>query len=93
MLSQYGVRMYSPAFRDMTCDEFYSLLAGLNPDTPLGNLVQIRSEDDPEILKHYNSAQHRVRNEWRTKHPRKVNTDEDAHKAFLSQIQGYFASQ
>ena len=93
MLAQYGVRMYSPEFREMTCNEFYSLLAGLNPDTPLGNLVQIRSEDDPEILKHFNSAQKRVRNEWRAKHSQRVNTSEEAHKAFLSQIQGYFASQ
>jgi hypothetical protein len=93
MMSQYGVRMYSAEFREMTCNEFFSLLSGLNPDTPLGNLVQIRSENDPEVLKRFNSAQKKIRDEWRRKHPLPVNRDKEAHEAFLAQIQGYFMSQ
>lgn len=92
MLSQYGVRMYSDEFRNMTCEEFYSLLAGLSADSPLGNLVQIRSENNPEILKSFTSAQHKIRNEWRSRHS-VVNTTEEAHKEFLNQIQSIFASQ
>lgn len=48
--------------------EFKSLLSGLSHKTPLGNVVQIRSEDDSELLKHFTKEQHRIRNEWRTKH-------------------------
>nr|WP_316613912.1 hypothetical protein [uncultured Ruminococcus sp.] len=91
MLKQYGVRMYSEEFREMTCDEFYSLLAGMDPDTPLGKLVQIRSENDPKVLEHYTPAQHKIRNDWRAKHSQ-VNKDEEAHKAFLDQMESFFAS-
>lgn len=91
MLKQYGVRMYSQEFREMTCDEFYSLLAGMDPDTPLGKLVQIRSENDPKVLEHYTPAQHKIRNDWRAKHSQ-VNKDEEAHKAFLDQMESFFAS-
>lgn len=75
----------------MTCDEFYSLLAGMDPDTPLGKLVQIRSENDPKVLEHYTPAQHKIRNDWRVKHSQ-VNKDEEAHKAFLDQMESFFAS-
>ena len=91
MLKQYGVRMYSDEFREMTCDEFYSLLSGMDPETPLGKLVQIRSENDPKILEHYTSAQHKIRNDWRAQHSH-VNKDEEAHKAFLDQMESFFAS-
>lgn len=90
MMKQYGVRMYSEEFRQMTWDEFKSLLVGLSPDTPLGNLIQIRSEDDPKMLEHFTSAQRRIREEWRRKHTH-VNTDEEAHRQFLSQIQAMFS--
>ena len=75
----------------MTCDEFYSLLAGMDPDTPLGKLVQIRSENDPKVLEHYTPAQHKIRNDWRAKHSQ-VNKDEEAHKSFLDQMESFFAS-
>lgn len=35
------------------------------PDTPLGNVVQIRSEEDKEILKNFTPEQKRIRSEWR----------------------------
>ncbi len=91
MMAQYGVRMYSKEFREMTWDEFSSLLVGLNADTPLGNLIQIRSEDDPKVLEHFTSAQHKIRNDWRSRHKAPVNTDKAAHEQFLSQIQAYFS--
>ena len=37
----------------MKWDEFQALLVGIGPETPLGNIVSIRAEDDPEILKHF----------------------------------------
>lgn len=89
-MSQYGVRMYSTEFQRMTWDEFSSLLRGLNADTPLGNLVQIRSETNPEILKNFSSSQQKIRNEWLKEH-QKINTNADDHKKFLTEIQNFFA--
>lgn len=91
MMKQYGVRMYSKDFREMKWEEFKSLLIGLDADTPLGKLVQIRSENDPKILEHFTSAQHRIRNEWISKHSR-VNMSDADHQQFLSQIENYFSS-
>lgn len=49
----------------MTWDEFCTLLAGIMPETPLGQIVRIRSENDREKLKHFTPEQRRIRNEWR----------------------------
>jgi len=51
------------------------LLAGIMPETPLGQIVSIRSEDDKEILKHFTADQHRIRNEWRNKQAREMMSD------------------
>ncbi|MNO99055.1 hypothetical protein D3C76_908180 [compost metagenome] len=51
----------------MTWDEFCTLLAGIMPETPLGQIVQIRSENDREKLKNFSPEQHRIRNEWRAR--------------------------
>lgn len=51
----------------MKWDEFRDLLSGMGPDTPLGRMVSIRSEDDPEILEHFSPEQKRIRKEWRTR--------------------------
>lgn len=44
--------------------EFRTLLAGLGPETPLGRIVSIRSEEDEDILKCFTKEQRRIRNEW-----------------------------
>lgn len=64
VLTQYGIRLYSNDFKSMKWVEFQALLSGLGPDTPLGRIVQIRSEDDPEILKYFSKDQNRIRSEW-----------------------------
>ena len=51
----------------MKWKEFKALLAGLSGETPLGRIVQIRSEDDPKMLEVFSERQHRIRNEWRLK--------------------------
>lgn len=51
----------------MSWDEFVTLLSGLNGDTPLGNIVSIRAENDKERLKSFTPEQRRIRNEWRNK--------------------------
>lgn len=37
------------------------------PDTPLGNIIQIRSEEDKNIIKNFSPEQKRIRTEWRNK--------------------------
>ena len=44
------------------CD-WAKLVSGLMHDTPLGQVVALRSEDDPEILKHMTAEQRAVRRE------------------------------
>lgn len=61
--SQYGIRLRQAA--DMPWSEFTNLVAGLLPETPLGAIVKIRSEDDPKILKEFNADQVAIRNKWR----------------------------
>ena len=77
---QYGIRLRRE--EDMSWDEFATLLAGLNGETPLGHIVSIRSENDKERLKHFTPEERKIRNEWRSKH-RKVVTDKaELDKAF-----------
>lgn len=56
----------------MKWDEFVALVSGLGPDTPLGRIVQIRAENDKNILKNFSKEQHRIRNEWRSRNIKKV---------------------
>lgn len=52
---------------DMEWREFVTLLSGIMPETPLGQIIKIRSEDDDDILQHFTPEQHRIRNEWRNR--------------------------
>lgn len=63
--SQYGIRLRNEY--DMPWGEFCTLLAGIMPETPLGQVVSIRAEDDKDMLKNFTKDQHRIRNEWRNR--------------------------
>lgn len=65
-LSQYGIRL-SRDLEGMSWKEFSYLLNGISGDTPLGRIVSIRAENDPETLKHFTPEQKRIRNEYRRK--------------------------
>lgn len=71
---QYGIRLRS--VHDMPYSEFCSYLSGLMPDTPLGNIVKIRSEDDKEVLKHFTPEQKRIRSEWQRRNVKNVSQNE-----------------
>nr|DAL98417.1 MAG TPA: hypothetical protein [Caudoviricetes sp.] len=51
----------------MPWSEFCTLLAGIMPETPLGQVVSIRAENDKDILKNFTKEQHKIRNEWRNR--------------------------
>lgn len=62
--SQYGIRL-SRDLSDMPWSEFCDLLAGLGHDTALGRIVEIRAENNKDILAHFTPEQYRIRSEWR----------------------------
>lgn len=70
----------------MTWDEFTTLLAGILPETPLGYIVGIRSENDREKLKGFTVEQKQIRSSWRSKQAKQVQPTMDA-KATVQEIQ------
>ena len=60
--SQYGIRLRQEP--DITLAEFISLLSGLAGETPLGRVVAVRMEKDPDIIKKFGDWERRVRVEW-----------------------------
>lgn len=74
----------------MSWREFSYLINGLSHDTPLGQVVAIRAEDDPERLKEFTKDQKRIRNDYLRKRAKQLpqkTTDEailNIEKAFLS---------
>ena len=73
---QYGIRLRNEP--EMSGSEFQTLLIGIMPKTPLGQIVSIRSEEDKEMLKNFTEEQHRIRNEWRNRvNPIRDMSDED----------------
>ena len=64
-LTQYGLRIRTKEFETVSWDEFKALLAGLAPETPLGRIVAIRSEDDKNVIKHFTREQKRIYDAWR----------------------------
>lgn len=64
-LTQYGLRIRTKEFETVSWDEFKSLLSGIDPETPLGRMVAIRSETDKDVIKNYNRDQKRIYDAWR----------------------------
>ena len=58
----------------MKWDEFKALISGLAPDTPLGRMVQVRSENDKNVLKNFTKEQKRIRDEWRNRSVNKMDS-------------------
>lgn len=85
---QYGIRLSKDA-ETMRWGEFCDLMSGISPETPLGRIVAIRSEDDPEVLKRFTPDQRRIRTQWRTRQAKQV-SEQDLEK-FLKKMQDAFA--
>ena len=60
-LSQYGIRLKTT---ELQFDEFLNLTSCLMPESPLGQIVAIRSETDAEIISNFTEAQSQIRNDW-----------------------------
>lgn len=75
----------------MSWNEFCTLLKGIMPKTPLGQIVSIRSEEDKEMLKHFSKDQHRIRNEWRNRNNQVDNLTDEEKEFKVKEIQEIFA--
>ena len=51
----------------MPYSEFCSYLSGIMPDTPLGQIISIRSEKNEDIIKNFTPEQKRIKSEWEKK--------------------------
>lgn len=90
--AQYGIRLRAES--EMSWGEFCTLLSGIMPDTPLGQIVSIRSETDKEVLKHFTPDQRRIRNEWRRRQAQILAADAPAMiKQFQEACKQAFGSQ
>lgn len=84
---QYGIRLRKQ-MRDMEWGEFTSLLSGLNSETPLGNIVRIRSEKDPETLKKFTAEERKIKSKWQNKSASKVSPEN--YKQAMEDIKNMF---
>ena len=60
--------------------DWYRLVAGLMHDTPLGQIVRIRSEDNKDIIKNFDRYEKQIRSEWtafRNQKARETFTEQD----------------
>lgn len=64
-MSQYGLRIRTKEFETVSWDEFKALLSGLGPETPLGQIVAIRSETEKDTIKRFRKDQKRIYDDWR----------------------------
>ncbi|WP_270557607.1 Gp15 family bacteriophage protein [Clostridium perfringens] len=72
--AQYGIRLRNEP--DMSWDEFCTLLSGIMPKTPLGQIISIRSEEDENMLKSFTEEQNKIRNEWRSRQLEEMTEEE-----------------
>ncbi len=74
----------------MRWHEFCALINGLSSESALGLVIQIRAEEDPEVLKHFTKGQHKIRSEWKKRRVTKVTQKQTMD--FLEQIKQAFIS-
>ena len=60
-LSQYGIRLKTT---ELQFDEFLNLTSCLMPESPLGQIVAIRSETDADVIRNFTDAQRKIHDEW-----------------------------
>lgn len=85
--TQYGYSIRKE-IDNMDWAELCSDISGLMGETPLGNIVQIRSEDDRERLKNFTQEQKNIRWKYRMKMAQNVNQEE--YKKAIADLQKAF---
>lgn len=85
--TQYGYSIRKE-IDNMDWAELSSDISGLMGDTPLGNIVQIRSEDDKERLKNFTQEQKNIR--WKYRMKMAQNVDQEEFKKAITDLQKAF---
>lgn len=70
--------------------DWISLLGGIMEDTPLGQTVLIRKENDKKRLEHFTEHEHRIRNEWRSFRASEKKSDKEKAMADISMFEEMF---
>ena len=79
---QYGIRLRSVINR-ISWSEVKMLISGLLGNTPLGKVIEIRSENNKDILKNFTPEMHKIRNDWRNRLAKnKLNDKESLDRTF-----------
>lgn len=86
---QYGIRLRME-IDTMKWGEFSSLLGGLNGDTPLGNIVRIRSEKDPKVIKNFTESEKKIRSKWINKNAKQISRED--YQQAMESIKNMFIS-
>lgn len=73
---QYGIRLRHEIDK-ISWREVKMLVSGLLGDTPLGRVIQIRAENNKEILKTFTPEMKKVRSDWRNKQAKERLKDEE----------------
>lgn len=85
--TQYGYSIRKE-IDNMDWAELCSDISGLMGETPLGNIVQIRSEDDKERLKNFTQEQKNIR--WKYRMKMAQNVDQEEFKKAIADLQKAF---
>lgn len=85
--TQYGYSIRKE-INSMSWAELSSDISGLMGETPLGNIVQIRSEDDKERLKNFTQEQKNIR--WKYRMKMAENVDPKEFKKVITDLQKAF---
>lgn len=87
--TQYGYSIRKE-IDNLDWGELISDIAGLKGDTPLGNIVRIRKEKDPEVLKKFTPEEIKIRNEWLNKSASQIS--EENYEQAMESIKNMFKS-
>lgn len=60
---QYGIRLHQEYY-SISYQEYRQLLIGINGETALGQVVQIRAETDRKKINEMTSHEKKIRQEW-----------------------------
>lgn len=85
--TQYGYSIRKE-INTMSWAELCSDISGLMGETPLGNIVQTRSEDDKERLKSFTQEQKNIR--WKYRMKMAQNVDQEEFKRTIADLQKAF---
>ena len=90
LAKQYGIRIRQE--KDMQWTEFLTLVSGLMPDTPLGQIVSIRAETDEQTIRDFPIEHRKIYTEWQVRTLTKNLENKQLVEQQMSELQNMVAS-